>query len=272
MADDTDDPLSNATELNDDVLRSELEHTEYTVDELEAHFSEYGEAYTADQLRVFREVESARDTPRRTATQAIDQRLDAVTRGPEQPDGSAEDMEVGVEEETDAQYESVQAAGGPDATPDLDSPEEPPRRGRGTESNVSVRTSPTGETARAGSPRTGVTHTGRVNLENVDTPEGEADLTADDVEVGSLPSPHHAAAPETVRVSIPRAMMFAGRFFEDPGTYELPYREPNGDTLQGMRVKRSLESETNPVRLDETDPMHPNYDAETAESPVGEEV
>ncbi|WP_330633715.1 3-hydroxyisobutyrate dehydrogenase [Halocatena halophila] len=65
----------------------------------------------------------------------------------------------------------------------------------------------------------------------------------------SLPSPYSVDAPETVKIRISESRGVAGEFFEEPGTHTIQY---------SMRLKRTLESPTNSVRLAETDPLHPN--------------
>lgn len=75
-----------------------------------------------------------------------------------------------------------------------------------------------------------------------------------------LPSPYSDGAPETLRIHLESAMGVGGVMFDEPGVHTIAYATPNGEGVAGMRVKRTLESPTNPARLAESDPLHPNHE------------
>lgn len=335
MADsDSENPLDGTEELTEDELREALEETDFTVGELEDHLERRGADYSLGHLQTFRTVEQARDDPRKTALEAIEDQLeqkeeqtrgpdaetpgdaDPTTTGPDSrgpdPDSdtadpdpepesvSASEVEADVTTGTRASdpdaadeaartgAEGVEPAAGADSiTPggtsdtdaqnaldsgagDPEGPGQPARTSREVSNVDREAEAAEAEPQSPVGPNRGITTSGEVNLENLNTPPGEADLTSDDIDVGVLPDPYHGAAPETVRIRIPRRMMFAGQFFEDPGVHEVPYREPNDHAMPGMRIKRSLEADTNPVHLDVSDPLHPEYEEDS--DPVGEAI
>lgn len=92
----------------------------------------------------------------------------------------------------------------------------------------------------------------------------EPGVVDDDLEPGELPSPYSDAAPETIRITTPTALTFAGHFLEDgAGDYQIPY---------SMRVKRQLERDTNRVQLSRDDPLHPDYEPESGDGIAGDPV
>lgn len=88
----------------------------------------------------------------------------------------------------------------------------------------------------------------------------QSGTTPQDVDEVDIPSPHAEDAPETIRVEILRPMGFAGEFFNQPGTYELAFAEPNETSIKGKQLRKSLLAATNDVYLSEDDALHPEND------------
>ena len=108
MADNDDNVFeSYSPEMGVDELRSGLAEEEYYVDDLENHLEQYSGDYSAEQLQAFREVENARDDPRTTALDAIDEEFDAVTAGPDSvsaSEASFDRQEVAERDAADDEY------------------------------------------------------------------------------------------------------------------------------------------------------------------------
>lgn len=75
-----------------------------------------------------------------------------------------------------------------------------------------------------------------------------------------LPPPYSDDAPSSLRIHLDTAMGVGGVMFDDVGEHTIPYATPNDQGVAGMRVKRTLESQTNTACLAVSDPLHLNHE------------
>lgn len=73
-----------------------------------------------------------------------------------------------------------------------------------------------------------------------------------------LPDPYADDAPASLRITLDVAMAVGGVMFDEDGEKSISYATPNDEGVSGMRVKRTLESDTNTARLSTADPNHPD--------------